>query len=70
MWVDRRKKRTYFASLMPGTSRKVNTFTSHRWLAVDEETEQVLLVGNKQEYSPRKNKQARRTNVFITLPRK
>ncbi|CAB3983523.1 A disintegrin and metallo ase with thrombospondin motifs 14 [Paramuricea clavata] len=69
MWVDRRKKRTYFASLMPGTSRKVNTFTSHRWLAVDEETEQVLLVGNKQEYSPRKNKQTRRTNVFITLPR-
>ena len=70
MWVDRRKKRAYFASLMPGTSRKVNTFTSHRWVAVDEETDKQLLVGNRREYTPRRNKESRRANVYITLPRR
>lgn len=68
MWVDARKKRMYFATLMPGTSRKVNTFTAHRWLAVDEDTEKQLLIGNRREYIPRKNKQSRRRNVYITLP--
>lgn len=70
MWVDRRRKRTYFATLMPGTSRKVNTFTSHRWVAIDEDSNKQLLLGNRREYIPKQNKQNRRTNVYVTLPRK
>ncbi|XP_028397063.1 A disintegrin and metalloproteinase with thrombospondin motifs 3-like isoform X2 [Dendronephthya gigantea] len=69
MWVDRRRKPTFFATLMPGTSRLVNTFTSHKWMALDEDTNKQFLVGNKREYTPRKNKESRRTNVLITLPR-
>lgn len=61
--------RHYFATLMPGSSRRVNTFTSHRWVAMDESSEKMLLVGNKQRYTPRKNDASQRTNVAITVPR-
>ena len=55
---------------MPDTARTVNTFTVHRWVAIDEETEKQLLIGNKLEYKPRKNTPASRTNVYIKVPRK
>lgn len=58
----------FFYNLQPDEEVVVNTYTSHRWFAKDLDTDKVLHINGRKEYSPPETDKEHLLRVFVTVP--
>lgn len=74
-WIDYQGQAISYGMLSPGDCLDINTFVTHPWIFVDNETTDRFMVNEKDVFFPepwlRRNElpeRCERTDVYITLP--
>ncbi|XP_076618853.1 von Hippel-Lindau disease tumor suppressor-like [Colletes latitarsis] len=73
-WINYRGRAIKYGVLLPGDCLDINTFVTHPWIFVDDETNDRYTVNQRNVFFPepwvrrREDSGRPRTNVYITLP--
>ncbi|KAF7711916.1 von Hippel-Lindau disease tumor suppressor [Silurus meridionalis] len=68
LWINFRGQPESYGVLQPRTGRRMNTFVGHPWMFRDAETDDQMLVNNKEMYLPTALENGQVSVVNITLP--
>ncbi|XP_065120784.1 von Hippel-Lindau disease tumor suppressor [Paramisgurnus dabryanus] len=68
MWINFRGEPQPYVDIQPYTGRKMTTYVGHPWMFRDAETDDPMLVNNKEMYLPATLENGQLSIANITLP--
>ncbi|KAG7326176.1 hypothetical protein KOW79_009577 [Hemibagrus wyckioides] len=68
LWINYQGQPQSYGQLKPQTGKRINTFEGHPWMFRDAETDDPMLVNNKEMYLPSALENGQVSVVNITLP--
>ncbi|XP_028907241.1 von Hippel-Lindau disease tumor suppressor isoform X2 [Ornithorhynchus anatinus] len=68
IWINFNGEPQFYPVLQPGTGRRMHSYQGHLWMFRDEETNDRLLVNQKELFSPTPNANGQPTFANITIP--